>query len=160
MSDRRRAAGWAIVPLRVMIGFSFAAHGWAKLSRGPDSFAAILSAIGVPAPHLMAWATPLGELLGGVALMAGAFVVPVTLPLALIMLTAMLGVHLRYGFSSIRLQAVTPAGAKFGPVGYEINLLYLAGLATLALAGAGRLSVDGLLARVARTAPARNEKES
>ena len=137
---------WAIVPLRVMLGFGFAAHGYAKLARGPGQFAAILATLGVPQPHLTAWATSLVELLGGVSLMAGALVVPLTLPLAIVMLTAMFSVHRHYGFSSVRLKAVTAHGAEFGPVGYEINLLYLAGLLTLALTGPGRLSLDRWLA--------------
>ena len=74
--------------------------------------------------------------------MAGAFVVPLSLPLAAVMMTAMFSVHFQYGFSSIRLKAVTASGAEFGPIGYEINLLYLVGLLTLALLGPGRLSVD------------------
>ena len=143
-------SGWGLVPLRLMIGFGFAAHGWAKLSRGPESFAVILTAIGVPLPHFTAWLTSLVELIGGLALMAGAFVVLVTLPLALVLLTAIFTVHLPYGFSSIRLQAVTPAGAQFGPIGYELNLVYLAGLLTLALGGAGRLSIDSVLAQKAK----------
>ena len=137
----------AILPLRLVVGFGFAAHGYAKLTRGPEQFATILAAIGTPFPHAAAWTTSLLEFIGGVAVMAGAFVVPLTVPLAAIMLTAMLSVHLRYGFSSIRLLSVTAKDAKFGPVGYEINLLYLAGLLTLALAGAGALSVDRWLAR-------------
>jgi len=143
------AGGWALLPLRLMLGFGFAAHGYAKLIRGPEQFAVILAAIGVPEPRLMAWLTSLLELLGGVALMAGAFVVPLTLPLIAVMLTAILGVHLRYGFSSVRLVAVTAAGAEFGPIGYEMNLLYVAGLLTLALGGPGKLSLDGRL-RTAR----------
>jgi putative oxidoreductase len=51
----------------------------------------------------------------------------------------------RYGFSSIKLVAVTAAGPQFGPPGYECNLLYLACLAALVLGGSGRLSIDGLL---------------
>src|SRR5262249_36387903 len=51
-------------------------------------------------------------------------------------------VHLPYGFSSIKLLAVTPAGAQFGPVGYECNLLYLACLVALVIGGSGPLSVD------------------
>lgn len=145
MHNRVVAKGWAVLPLRPMIGFGFAAHGYAKLSRGPDGFATILTAIGVPQPHLMAWATSLLELAGGICVMAGAFVVPFTLPLSIVMLTAMFGVHFQYGFSSVRLKAVTASGAEFGPVGYEINLLYVAGLVTLALAGSGRLSIDGFL---------------
>jgi putative oxidoreductase len=63
------------------------------------------------------------------------------------MLTAMFGVHLRYGFSSIRLLAVTSEGATFGPIGYELNLLYLAGLLALGIGGAGPISLDAALAR-------------
>lgn len=142
MQSKISEQGWALLPLRLMIGFGFAAHGYAKLSRGPASFATILTAIGVPQPHLMAWVTSLLELIGGISLMAGAFVVPLSLPLAAIMLTAMFSVHFQYGFSSVRLKAVTAAGAEFGPIGYEMNLLYLAGLLTLALLGPGKLSVD------------------
>ena len=29
---------WAPLPLRVVIGYGFVAHGWAKLSRGPAGF--------------------------------------------------------------------------------------------------------------------------
>jgi len=142
MQEKTSENGWALVPLRLIIGFGFAAHGYAKLSRGPESFATILTAIGVPQPHLMAWVTSLLELIGGISLMAGAFVIPFSLPLAAIMLTAVFSVHFQYGFSSIRLKAVTASGAEFGPIGYEMNLLYLAGLLTLALLGPGRLSVD------------------
>jgi putative oxidoreductase len=42
-------------------------HGFAKLSKGPEAFAAILHAFGVPAPHLMAWLSILTELIGGLA---------------------------------------------------------------------------------------------
>jgi putative oxidoreductase len=137
--DARR---WVLVPLRLVVGFGFAAHGYAKLARGPESFAVILAAMGVPAPVPMAWMTSLLELLGGAALMLGAFVAPLSVPLAVVMATAMVGVHLRYGFSSIRLQALTANGAVFGPVGYELNLLYLAALVALALGGASPLSID------------------
>lgn len=139
---RLRDGGWALLPLRLMTGFGFAAHGWAKLSRGPDHFAVILASIGVPQPHVMAWATSLLEVVGGIAVMAGAFVLPFSVPLTAIMLTAMFSVHFRYGFSSIRLKTAGPAGAEFGPIGYEMNLLYIVGLLTLVLAGPGRLSVD------------------
>jgi len=62
------------------------------------------------------------------------------------MLTAMFSVHLQYGFSSIKLKAITASGAEFGPIGYEMNLLYTAGLLTLALGGSERLPVDHWLA--------------
>jgi len=142
--ERRR---WALLPVRLMVGFGFATHGLAKLERGPEHFAVILQALGVPLPNLTAWMTSLLELGGGLCLMMGLAVVPLAAPLAAIMLTALFGVHLRYGFSSIRLEALTPAGAKFGPIGYELNLLYLSGLVALGLGGAGPASLDRVLAR-------------
>ena len=39
-------------------------------------------------------------------------------------------------------EGITDSGAEFGPVGYEVNLLYLVGLLALVLSGPGRLSVD------------------
>lgn len=136
---------WALLPLRVMVGFGFAAHGYAKLLRGPGSFAVILQAMGIPAPGPLAWATSLLELLGGVSLILGAYVIPLCLPLAIVMATAMFSVHLRFGFSSIRLQAITASGPVFGPIGYELNLLYIAALAALALGGSSPLSLDRVL---------------
>lgn len=133
---------WLLVPLRLMIGFGFAAHGYAKLSRGPASFGAILQTIEIPQPHFVAWVTALTEFIGGICLMAGAFVAPLALPLAVIMITAMLKVHLQYGFSSVRLKGITAAGAEFGPIGYEMNLLYITGLLTLALSRPTKLSLD------------------
>jgi putative oxidoreductase len=140
-------ARWAPIPLRLIVGYGFMAHGYAKLSRGPDAFAAILQAMGVPEPHLMAWFTILIELLGGLAVILGAFVTIVSVPMAVVLLTAIFKVHLPYGFSSIKLTAITTEGAKFGPVGYELNLLYLACLAALVIGGAGPLAVDGLIGK-------------
>ena len=146
-ASRTATKGLALLPLRLMIGFGFAAHGYAKLHRGPDKFALILASLGVPQPHLTAWVTALLEFFGGISLMAGAFVLPLTVPLAIIMLTALFTVHVRYGFSSVVLKGVTSSGAQFGPVGYELNLLYIAGLLALAIGVPGALSVDRWLTR-------------
>jgi putative oxidoreductase len=96
----------------------------------------------------MGWATILVELAGGLAVLLGAFVPLASVPMAAVMLVAMFTVHLPYGFSSVKLQAVTAAGAKFGPPGYEIDLLYLACLAALVLGGSGPFAVDGFLAKL------------
>src|SRR5215468_6431915 len=141
-SSRFPIARWAPLPLRLIVGFGFMQHGFAKLSRGSDAFVAILHALGVPAPHFMALFTILIELFGGLAVMLGAFVTLVSVPMAALLLVAIFTVHLPYGFSSIKLIAVTSAGAQFGPVGYECNLLYLACLAALVIGGSGPLSVD------------------
>jgi len=54
----------------------------------------------------------------------------------------MLTVQIHYGFSAVNTIGLTPAGPVFGPPGYEINLLYIAGLLALILAGADALSID------------------
>src|SRR5882757_4901906 len=145
LSAQSAIARWAPIPLRLIVGFGFMEHGFAKLARGPDAFATILQALAVPAPHLMAWATILTELLGGLAVLLGAFVTLASVPMAALLLVAILTVHLPYGFSSIKLMAVTPAGAQFGPPGYECDLLYLACLAALVLGGSGPLAIDRVL---------------
>lgn len=136
---------WYALPLRLIVGYGFVAHGWAKLTKGPDSFAAILAAIGVPAPHWMAWLTILVEIAGGSAVLMGALIAWASIPMAAVLLSAMFTVHLRYGFSSIKLLAVTAAGAQFGPPGYEVDLLYLACLAALVIGGPGPFAIDGAI---------------
>ena len=138
---------WALLPLRLMIGYGFMAHGWAKLSRGPAEFAKLLDQIGAPLPGLTAWVSVLIEVLGGLAILAGAFVAAVSVPLIVMMLVAMFTVHLRFGFSAINTIGLTADGPQFGPPGYEINLLYIAGLLALILGGAGPFSIDTLLLR-------------
>src|SRR6516162_11679183 len=138
---------WAPLPLRLIIGYGFMAHGWAKLSRGPAGFAKLLEQIGAPLPEVTAWASTLTEILGGLAILAGAFVAAVSVPLIVMMLVAMFTVHLRYGFSAINTIGLTADGPQFGPPGIEVNLLYIAGLLALTLGGAGPFSIDKLLAR-------------
>jgi putative oxidoreductase len=91
--------------------------------------------MGVPLPHIATWLTIGTELVGGLALLLGAFVVWASIPTALVLLVAMVTVHLPYGFSSVKLVSVSASGAQFGPVGYELDLLYLAALITVALQG-------------------------
>lgn len=143
MFNRMNLFRWAPIPLRLIVGYGFMEHGYAKLLKGPMAFASILHALNVPSPHLMAWLTILTELIGGFAVFVGAFVPLVSVPMAVVLLVATFTVHLPYGFSSIKLMAITPTGAKFGPVGYECNLLYLACIVALVLGGAGPFSIDG-----------------
>jgi len=133
------------MPLRMIVGYGFLVHGYAKVMNGPEHFAASLHALGVPVPPIMAWATIAFEILGGLAILAGAWIPIVSVPLAAILVVAALTVHLPFGFSSIKLRAVTAAGPQFGPPGYETDLLYLAALAALVAGGAGPLTVDAWL---------------
>jgi putative oxidoreductase len=148
LSTRPAIARWAPVVLRLMVGYGFMAHGFAKLTKGPDAFATILQAIGVPAPHVMAWLTILVELIGGLAVLVGAFVLIASIPMILVLVGAIFTVHLPYGFTSIKLLAVTRGGAQFGPPGYETDLLYIACLVALVLGGSGPLSFDRVIARL------------
>jgi putative oxidoreductase len=138
---------WGLVPLRLVVGFGFLAHGWAKWSRGPSNFAKLLIQIGAPLPHVGAWVVTLTEIVGGIALMLGALVAIVSLPLIVSMLVAMFTVQLRFGFSSVNTIGLTPEGPVFGPPGYEINLLYIGALLALALAGPSAWSVDEWVGR-------------
>lgn len=133
---------WTAIPLRLIVGYGFIAHGYAKIVNGPEHFTATLQALGVPAPSLLSWVTIGFELLGGLAVLVGAWIPFVSVPLSAIMLVAIFTVHLPYGFSSIKLRAVTAAGPQFGPPGYETNLLYLAVLAALVLGGPGPFALD------------------
>jgi len=145
--QRSDLAYWASLPMRLLVGCGFMEHGFAKLSRGPDAFAGILQQLGVPLPHAATWLTIATELVGGLALLLGAFVVWASIPTALVLLVAMVSVHLPYGFSSVKLLSVSASGARFGPVGYEVDLLYLAALILLALQGPGPLSIDNVRQR-------------
>ena len=136
---------WALLPLRLIVGFGFFAHGMAKWNRGPEKFAKLLTVIHTPQPAITAWFVTGVELLGGIAIMLGAFVLLASIPLAASMVVAMFTIHVHYGFSAINTVGLTSTGPVFGPPGYEVNLLYLAALVALAFTGPGPLSIASWL---------------
>lgn len=140
----RTLRDWAPLALRLVIGFGFVYHGFPKLfsGAGHDGFVGMLQMIGVPAPGLMAWLVGIVEFAGGLALLAGAFVQLVAIPLIADMLVAMFTVHLPQGFNFMNITGMGETGPQFGMPGYEVNLLYLAGLVSLMLGGAGALSLE------------------
>lgn len=144
---RVRLAPYAAVPLRLIVGYGFLAHGLAKWHRGPEVFANILYAIGVPSPQLMAWLTIATEILSGIAILIGAFVSLISIPMIITLVVAMFTVHLPYGFSSIRLLSVRNGMAQFGPPGYEFDLLYIASIVVLALIDPTPWSIDNYRSR-------------
>lgn len=143
---------YAALPLRLIVGLGFLSHGLAKWSKGPEAFAAILQAIGVPAPRLAAEVTIATEIAVGIAILLGAFVSLVCIPGILVMLVAILTVHLPYGFSSIKLMGFSNGRAHFGPPGYECDLLYIACFIALALMGPSPWSIDEYRTRRLRVA--------
>jgi len=135
--------GFFALPLRLIVGYGFLAHGYAKLARGPDVFIGVLHAIGVPFAFFLGWATIIIELAGGLLVLLGAFVPLASAPMIVVLLVAIVTVHLPNGFSSIKLLSYDASGAHFGQPGYETDLLYLAALLALCFGGAGPLSLDG-----------------
>ena len=123
---RSKLAPYAGIPLRLIVGYGFLAHGLAKWSKGPEVFASILQATNVPLPHFMAWVTIATEIICGIAFLLGVFVSLVSIPAVILLGVAIFTVHLPYGFSSIKLLSVNNGRAQFGPPGYECDLLYIA----------------------------------
>jgi putative oxidoreductase len=141
---RRAWSQWAPLPLRLVLGFAFMYHGWPKLftAAGHAGFAANLQGMGIPAPAVASWALAALEVFGGLALLVGAFTTVMAALLVIHQLFAMFLVHWSSGFSFIHVTGMTATGPQFGMPGYEVNLLFIAGLLTLLLGGAGVLSVD------------------
>ena len=134
---------WSPAPLRAVLGFGFVYHGVPKLfsEGGHEMFVGMLSAIGVPAPGITAYFVGGVELIGGLALIAGAFTAVASAVLIVNMLVAMFTVHLPQGFNFIHITGMTDAGPQFGMPGYEVTLLYIAGLASILISGGGAASV-------------------
>jgi len=110
---------WVPVPIRMILGVGFVVHGWAKWSRGPAVFAELLRQVGVPWPLANAWLVTLLEMFGGLALLVGAFVTIVSVPLILSMLGAMFTVNIKYGFSAINTIGLTPEGPNLARRGMK-----------------------------------------
>src|SRR5512146_1421166 len=144
---RAKLVPYAAIPLRLIVGYGLLQHGIAKLEKGPAAFAAILHAIGVPMPHFMALLTIATEIGSGIAILAGAFIALVSIPVIILLAVAIFTVHLPYGFSSIKLMSFTNGRAQFGPPGYECDLLYIACLVALVLIGRSPWSADNYLFR-------------
>jgi putative oxidoreductase len=138
---------WAPLPLRIMLGAGFVYHGWPKVFSPAvhQLFAAQLGNFGVPVPEITAWLVAAAEVVGGIALIAGAFVPIASVVLIIDMVVAMVTVHARNGFNFINIIGMGKQGPIFGMPGAEVNLLYIAGLLALLIGGAGAWSVEALI---------------
>lgn len=124
-----------LVLLRFAPALVFLMHGGGRLlGVGPyagsvGGFAGFLGGQGVPAAMLFAWLVTLLEVVGGLALLAGALTRLFALGLAVNMLVATVLVHL-------------PNGYAVGDGGYELSLTLLLLMLAVALTGPGDHSVD------------------
>lgn len=131
-------AGWGPLALRIPVGIIFAAHGAQKLfgwfgGYGLEGTGEWLASIGLAPGYLMALLAGGAEFFGGLALIFGLLVRPAGAALVFAMLVAIFSVHIDHGlFMSNN--------------GYEFALALLAAAFSLVVSGAGRGSLDALLA--------------
>jgi putative oxidoreductase len=119
--------------LRVVVGLVFVAHGAQKLFVfGLAGVAGSFGQMGIPAADIVGPLVALLEFFGGLAILFGLLTRLAALGLAMNMLGAVLFVHFRNGF--------------FLPSGFEFAFTLLGANIALLLAGAGRFSLDHLVA--------------
>ncbi|BCV60656.1 DoxX family protein [Shewanella algae] len=138
----RTDAGFAPLALRLPIGITFMAHGAQKLfgwfgGYGLEGTGQWMASIGLTPGYLMALMAGSSEFFGGLLLIIGLLIRPTSAVLAFTMLMAIFTVHLDNGlFMSNN--------------GYEFGLALLAATVSLAISGAGKLSIDSMIARKTR----------
>lgn len=126
----------SLLVLRVVTGLVFLAHGWTKLMgpMSPEGFAGMLGTLGVPLPLFFSWIVIIVEVVGGVALILGAWTRLWAQLGAIVALVAVLLVHMSKGF-------FVSAG------GYEFALLLFAASFVLLVLGSGKYGIDGWMGR-------------
>lgn len=135
----RTDAGFAPLALRLPIGITFMAHGAQKLfgwfgGYGLEGTGQWMASIGLTPGYLMALMAGSSEFFGGLLLIIGLLIRPTSAMLAFTMLMAIVTVHLDNGlFMSNN--------------GYEFGLALLAATVSLAISGAGKMSIDSMIAR-------------
>ena len=143
---------WSPLPLRILLGIGCVHHGWHNVIMADErqAFTWMLREIGNTNPTVLLWIISATSFVGGLALLTGAFVRQVAVPLAVNVAAILFVMHVPNGFDYLKLTAVTAQGPQYGMPGYEVSLLYMAGLMSLGLSGAGPLSVDWARARKRR----------
>ena len=140
-SDLNITAAWGIALLRVVTGIIFLMHGQQKLFEfGIGGVSGMMTGLGVPAPGFMAIVVTLVELVGGIALIFGAFTRIAALLVAIDVLVAFFLVHLPNGFFATN-------------GGVELVLMLATVGVTLILTGPGAMALDSVLPVVRRLQP-------
>lgn len=117
--------------LRVVVGISFFAHGWSKLTvMGVDNVGGFFAQIGIPAPIFFATLVTWVEILGGAALILGIMTHWASKLLGIIMIVAIFTAHISNGF-------FVDNG------GYEMALVFLGSLISIMITGPGRWALGG-----------------
>ncbi|MEW6991013.1 DoxX family protein [Colwelliaceae bacterium 6441] len=132
-------AGYSALTLRVPVGIIFMAHGAQKLfgmfgGYGLDGTGGWMESIGLSPGFLMALLAGSGEFFGGLLIVLGLLTRPAAAVLAFTMVIAIFFVHFNNGLFMTN-------------NGYEFGLALLAASVSLALSGAGKLSLDTVIAK-------------
>lgn len=129
----------APIALRLGAGVTFAAYGAQKLfgwfgGYGLTATGQWMESIGLAPGFIMALGAGSAEFFGGLLLIVGLLTRPAAIALAITMLVAIVTVHL-------------PNGLFMANNGYAFGLALLVISISLAVSGAGKYSVDNLLAK-------------
>jgi putative oxidoreductase len=124
-------SGAALLAIRVVMGPMLAYHGWKKIDGGVEKFVATVDRLGFPLPELLARATIMIELVGGICLTVG-------------LLTRLWGALATVQFLLIVAKVKWDIGVfgQPGRNGFELDLAYAVTAAALLLAGPGLLALD------------------
>ncbi len=123
-------ANVGLLLLRVFIGGALLTHGWGKMFGGLEQFTGFVASLGVPAPHVMAFLAAFAESFGAILLAIGLLTRPAAFLIVCTMAVAIFGAHGGQGFAK-----------------QEAAWLYLVPTLFFLLKGAGRWSLDALLAK-------------
>ena len=134
-------ASIGLAALRIATGIVFLNHGYQKMfEMGIGGVSGFFGHVGVPMPTVMATLIMVLEVFGAVALIVGFLTRPVAVAFALDMLGAIFLVQLKNGFSK-----------------FELEFLLLGASVALIFAGAGRYSLDAIIA--GRSEPVAKERQ-
>jgi putative oxidoreductase len=128
------AQKWGMIPLRIVVGLVFLMHGGQKLfDFGLSGVSDMLLKLGFPTPTFWAIVLMVLEPLGGLAVLLGYFARPMALLLAIEM--------------SVAIPVARWKGGFFTPYGYEFEMTLLGACLTIAILGAGDVTLRQLLRR-------------
>lgn len=132
-------AGYGLTVLRIIVGIIFIAHGSQKLfgafgGYGLEGTGQFMESLGLTPGYLMALLSGSAEFFGGLALLIGLLVRPAAAVLILLLVVAIFSVHIGNGLFMAN-------------NGYEFALALLGGSIAVLIEGAGRLSVDSVIAK-------------
>ncbi len=133
--ERLRKLNWIPILLaRISVGVLFFESGRGKLFLRLDELVEYFVELGIPLPHLNAVVVASIEFLGGICLILGLATPLVSVPLAIIMLVAIL---------TAQIQTVNTLGDFL----YLPEVLLVVIFIWLVFSGSGKFSMDGFLAR-------------